>query len=81
MTARDEEKSPYSKLTYVLPRYNNDLWGLVEVNTRNGEITMRKELETEERNIVLLVKQAVEFFILLYCILLLKLGKIILQTF
>ena len=68
MTARDEEKSPYSKLTYVLPRYNNDLWGLVEVDSRNGEITMRKELEREKRNIVLLVEQAVEFFILNYTV-------------
>ena len=46
---------PYDKLTYALPRYNNDLWGLVDVNSTSGEIIMRKELEKEKRMVVSLV--------------------------
>ena len=53
--AYDYEKPPYNKLKYVLPRYNNDLWGLVDLNPTSGEIIMRKELEKEKRMIISLV--------------------------
>merc|ERR1719427_1676250 len=50
--ADDREEPPYNKLTYVLPRYNNDLWGLVDLNSTSGKLIMRKELEEEKRTII-----------------------------
>ena len=47
--ANDGEKPPYNKLTFALPRYNNDLWGLVDLNSTSGEMIMRKELAKEKR--------------------------------
>ena len=53
--ARDHARSPYDKLTYKLPSNNNDLWGLVEVNSTSGVLTMTKKLEEEKRHIITLV--------------------------
>ena len=53
--ARDHERSPYDKLTYKMPRHNNDLWGLVELNSTSGVLTMTKELEEEKRHVITLV--------------------------
>ena len=46
----DREKAPYNKLTYVLPRNNNDLYGLVDLNSTSGVMTVRKELLSEKRS-------------------------------
>ena len=53
--ASDYERPPYDKLTYKLPRHNNDLWGLVEINSTSGVLTMTKKLEEEKRHIITLV--------------------------
>ena len=50
--ARDGEDLPYGRLTYKLPRYNNDLWGLVEINSTSGVLTMTKKLEEEKRRVI-----------------------------
>lgn len=55
LKAEDMEKFPYNKLRYVLPRHNNDLWGLVDLNETSGEVVMRKELEGDGRLMISLV--------------------------
>ena len=50
--AKDYQRSPYNKLTYKLPRHNNDLWGLVVLNSTSGDLTMTEKLEEEKRHII-----------------------------